>query len=299
MPVLAVPKSAGLQTAFGANKPLVLAANHVIDAITRKWTTNGTDGGLDVTALLMPATRACDGKLYDATRPSDQATNVYFFNLRFPSPGVSIDAVFLEMLQLLADYDCTFEVADDGDFLVNPLEIFDFGTLTGTHRRACGLASNVLYTGVEYARFRFENLDNDDVPSIGETVVSQILQLSRHFNIGHDEAALGAEVTEFRGKNRAVTRYVDAKGFSDFHARATPTGDDNYGLDDVTTFRSMHRDADYGTRTLVFVRRPNTAPNTAHFGMIDPNSVLTTAGPYKRIKEFSFEEHPPFVDREA
>lgn len=296
--VTPVAKSSSQTSAFNANKPAILARNLVRDTSIQipRWTTGGQSGSTDFTDPNRPVTRLYDGRLYYGSAPSSQSTATYYLNFRLPS--VSLDAIFFEVLALTHSYDITFQLADSADFLTNLINVASWTGVTGTRRR-CAIASSTLYTGADHARLRFVNTTGQNVPAVGEVFVAASRQLSRKFDIPYDDAPLASEVREFVARNRAVTRYVDARGFRDLDARATPTGSDTFGLDDVATFRGIFTDCDHGTRPIVFIENPQSAPNASLFGFGGPENKMPLQGPFKRMADFVFGEQPPFLGRET
>lgn len=297
MPISLPAKSVALQTAFAADKPVVLAQHHLRDSSVSppRWTTDGLWTGTDITDPNRPTTRLYDGRMVYPSAPSDQTLATYYLNFRFDT--VAFDGIFLNLITALDTYTITVEASDTADFSA-PLFVTDWSGVTGTRRRSW-LSSNSIWTDVEYLRISFVNTTGTIVPRIGEVMIGQSRQLSRKFNIGHDDQMQASEVREFRSKNRSVTTYVDARGFSDLHAEATPTGSDNYGLDDVTAFRGIFTDSIDGTERVAFFRAPFSLPNSSLFGKIAPRSNMPLQGPAKRLTEFDFEEQPPFLSRET
>ncbi len=296
--VTPVVKSAGLVSAHDADKYAFIPRNHVRDTSIAlpRWTLDGQTGGTDITHPNRPVARLYDGRLDAGSSPSDQTASTYYLN--FNLNVVDLDSAFIALIDLDENFDISFQIADTADYLTNLVTIATWTGVTGTRRRAVTVRST-LYTGVVHARFRFVNTSGDNLPLVGEAFVGEKIQLSRKFDVGHDDDARGSEVRDFRSRNRAITRYVDARGFSDMEGQATPTGDDTFGLDDLATFRALYDESDGGTEAIVFFKSPNLAPNAALFGFGPPDDFRASQGPYKRVKQFSFMEQNQFQSRET
>lgn len=295
-----VPKSSGLVDAFDADKPAILAQHHVRDSrLITQWTTTGVNAGPYVSDPNAPIERLYDGRLYYPSSPTNEADTVYFINFRFTP--VSLDAIFFELINTSNDWDVTFGIDDDPNFGTEQV-LFTWNNINSGlngHHRYCSIDRDTLYTGVEYARLRFERVGAGAGPNVGEVCIGRSLQLSRKFNIPYDDEPIESKAREFEAKNRGITRYVDARGFRDLLAQWTPTGSDNYGLDDVSTIRQIFSHAKHGTEPIVYVENPSSAPDVGLFGFGSLESRLDLQGPYKRNAPWMMQELPPFQARET
>lgn len=290
-----VAKGAGQTSATNANKPAILARHLVRDQrLVLGWTTSGLNAGPFTSDPLFPIERLYDGRLYYDSRPVAAATT-HYINMRF-TPA-ELDCAFFEVMGTTT-WDVILQLSNDG--AAGWTTIFTWLGVSGGqagHARRFQINAGSYYAGVEYARLRFNGISA--IPAVGEVCLGRSQQISRKFDIPYDDAPLGAEVREFVGRNRAKTRYVDARGFRDLFARATPTGSDNYGLNDVASFRSIFTESEHGTQPIVYVENPSSAPSSALFGMGALEDRMDLQGPYKRLKDWTFEEQPPFLAREA
>jgi len=295
--------TAGEVSAKGDDAPLIVAANLVRSA-ARKWTATGLDTDADITLATAPTDWACDGDLrFGTTRTAGTATN-HYFNLVW-STSVTWDTVFLKVLGGTSINSVTIEISDNGTSGWATIATWSAALNPNGRMVALTLNSgNNRYSGTGYMRVRFNYGSASTAPLLAELVVGRRRQLSRRpdQSSGYDDLPYGSAYIDQRFRGRDRQRYIEASGFTDWVGAFSPHGSDQYGLDDITTLRTIAAESRGLRDPVLWIDRPNTFADVVTNGFLefDQDGLrLPFVSWALRAVTFKHEELPPFMRNDA
>lgn len=289
-------------SARASDAPLLVARNVVRDAAVLKWTTDGQAASADITVSTAPARWVYDGECrYGSTRQAGSAS-IHYFNLQWTA-STSFDVVWIKLLGSITLTDIDVLIDDDGNFSSGATTIASWsGSLSPSGRFIAlelGGGSN-RYTGTGYMQVRLTYGSSVAAGQIAELVVGQRRQVSRRpdQSTDYDDGPIGSAYTDLQFRGRDRQRFVEAYGFTDWRAGWTPDGSDQFGLDDLATFRGMVTDSEGLRYPVLWVDQPTTAPEFATWGFLsfgDAGLRLPFNGWAIRDVRATHEELPPFA----
>lgn len=97
-----------LKDAAGDDATLILARNNLLDALSARWTADGTLTGTDITDPEFPIEGAYSGRLDEGTKPTGASAADVYYVAELPAAGVPLDSICIKLLAL--DASATFEV---------------------------------------------------------------------------------------------------------------------------------------------------------------------------------------------
>jgi hypothetical protein len=291
--------SGGEATAFGIDSPIFVPRNVLESAVGARWTSTGTQTGTDITAASAPVYRAYDGRGSVPTFASGSLNTVY---LNIQIPPSTIDTCMLLFSQTFPAADITIQLADAGSFggLDNVVEFASWTSVTGANRLVRSFERS-RYANVEFVRVRFVRNGGgtfSTLPRLSEFFLGQGRILSYRWEYGTDEQRSDAKVTEFEAKNGETARYVHYFGRRVVDHKQIYKTSSAIGLNDVSTIRTIFDESDDGTKPVIYIPHPNTAPTTAYMGFVEAGLDLRHIIFGGHEWEFSFKEQPPFQSRE-
>jgi hypothetical protein len=294
-------------SALTDDAPLIMATN-VLDTATQvKWTAGGTEGEADITDTTQPVTRVRDRYLHLGTTRTPGSAATHYFNFSLLD-AVDFDCIFLRIGSAAAISSIDFQTAAAGTF-ASPTTHKTWTALssvTSNGARLVGLSlnSNQRFSGTGYGRIVFSMGASSSAPSIYELWLSRRRQISRRSDqgSGYDDAPIGATRDRVELRGGLVTGLTRARGFQNFRGGFSPSGFDQYALDDVSTLRAIATDTDYlGNPTIVWIDRPTTDAGNAVVGELSFSQgglSLPFTGWATRSVDYSISELPPFALRE-
>lgn len=273
--------------------PALLAGNALEGTgYTRRWTTTGTMTGTDVTDADHPARFAVDGHYHLDTRPTGTNTG-WYLNLQV-DPLAAPDSFLIfghNFGDISGGVSCVLSTADSDDWLTNPQDIHDFGTITD-NVRLVHLSSSV-WTGLTRARLKLSASVNF-IPQVCEVVFATRYVLEHYPKIPRDESALVSDVSTQVTKSGAVVTYERSVG-----QRVDPFVLQLQTTTEIATVRAAFKAARYGSKRIILIEQPNTVPGAAHVMKIDPSLTLQRLGPFEREGSIPMTEVAPFYEIET
>lgn len=260
------------RTAYAADKTFLLASVlHRYNALPRWSLTGSWASGSDVSATGYPARAACDDLIDVPTRPIIQSPTVSDYYLLFDLDDVDIDAIAIighNFHLLSGTVTITAQVADNDAFSTNLATVATWTPTTATRLVDLILSSWIRYTTVRYFRIKVSStVAFASQPSVCEVVAGTRRQLGRRPDRPWDSLALGGDVPRHRTKSGGSVKYTRNTGGVVLKPSWTPalSADAITGIDDSDVLRGIHEDTGYGSRNLLFIDKPSTAPTVAHW----------------------------------
>lgn len=283
--------------------PFVLAKNWMRDVGSAFWSSDGTGTGTDQTDVNTPFQWVADGQAhFGCGKDVVAGTNTVHRFVWQVSSTSDFDAIWFHVVGGGTPTSVVFTIADNAAFSTNPVNLFTW-TPTGASSHYMGAAAT-RYTGTGWARLVITYAAPDYAPAIGEIVLGSRRQISRRPNQdgSYDDQPYGSKIAVFEARGGVDSSYSFARGFSNFEGSFSPSGEDQYSQDDITTLRGIVTDSDYLQERVVWVDRPATALDFACFGRLvlsglDRGLVLPYVDWQLRDVNFSFREAAPFARR--
>jgi hypothetical protein len=269
--------------------PQIIAGNVLRNPIAAGWRSAGSlSSGEDITAEFEPVKRAYDGWHNLWTRPSIQSTTHY---LCFQISASSFNAVCIlgHNFEENANTVVTLEQGTDATF----------GTVTtiaqwtsGFTRRLVALTADL--AGVQYVRLKIVT-DSQDPPRIGELFIGTNYVLPhRPQSDDVDEDLFETGVGEFEADS-------GAKILIDLYSGRIVVNESHVLISDEETqiFRDIFAASRYGRDPIIWLRRPDTDPQSAAvLRALSPSGVFEETDANERSAELSFVELDPYVSHE-
>lgn len=297
-------------TAYDANKPLMLATNNS-DKITKSTTgwfdsLTGSTDDTDETAVSNARVRAYD-RIGALTVASDTARTSPVFRLRFGST-VTFDTVVI-MGHNFGD------VTNSGSSITVDLVAVDSATtmtisdpITITSGDNSRLVFTFLYqtSGAKPSHPKRISLDNTNrrlnirlqnvsgststKPAIGEVWVGQRRQLKHNPNLPFDDKSETGSVSDFESKSGLTQRYTYHRGKALRSVTKSITDSD-----ELASVEAAFDDSDDFTKPIVWIENPSDASPDAYLMLPEsPTLSLPLQGPIERFFNVSLIEQPPF-----
>ena len=297
-------------TAFNANVSLALPRNEIQSATVAIWTQTGNSSDADESATGFEADpRASDEFPHKSTKPDANQTTWHLV-FRFPSPGVTVDAIAL-LSKNIRTIGAQFivEIADNALFTTNIITIASSGVLTAPaagkldgrfgfynlNHAGSGSTNAQRYTSVEFLRFRFDPFPAA-TPEVHQAIVGKRSQLLRAPLVPHTSIGNRTAATTFESRAGVGSVDEDHRGRGEVSA-ALITQDDAQFAPIIDWWDRT----DEGLRHFIWAVLPNSDPNDSLFVRFDPREFffpeLTAT-----IKQGIFdmiEQGPPFRERET
>ena len=299
MPHAVAAYGAGVVEAVNRDCPLFVGYNVLRGAYDARWTSGGTQGGTDITDSGSPARRAWDGRGTRATGFLGTGSTIYF-NAEIPPS--TIDTLAIIFAGSYPPATVTVQIADDGDFTTNVVNIA--GPLTG--ETGCRIvrtpADGPRYEDVEFIRIRFSaeagTFSTAIAPRIVEFFAGLGHPLSANWEPGSDQDPSRSKASDSEPQSGDRVRYPMHHGrhvAGHTHVLSeTGVG----GLDDVASVRAVNDDARGNTRPILYIPRPASIPRKALLGFPRPGLDIPHVDFDTYDYDFRFREQPPFFNLE-
>ena len=257
-------------------------------AYNRRWTTSGAMNGTDATSAGYPAARIQDRFWHLDTRPNAGGT-LWYLNME-ANPLLTAD-VFVIAGHNFADASggvgVKLQTADSDDWSSNPMDMYDFGTVTTSARLVRVDSSN--WGGLTRVRLRLAT-SGSFVPHVCEVFLGDRMVLSHAPVVPWDEKAIRSDITRHKAKSGVIATYTRNSG----QRVAAMTVHPNTSTR-TTQIRNAFAYSDYGAKSFVLIDKPNTGPSEAYFMVREPEIELALQGPNDRIGLIAMEECSPFL----
>jgi hypothetical protein len=284
------------------DKPLLLGSNRLrgLTSSTLQWRTTGSFGsGSDGTSATGPTKYLWDGYTSVYSAPGSAQTTWYLIaNL---GSLVTFDAIWIgpHNFATIGGLTVSLEIAGDNAFSVNLTEIATWAPASSTRRltefvleHGGGVAQT--YTA-QYVRLKMTK-GATFTPQISEIMLGVRRQLQCAPDEPWDDSHLRSACEDRKSLSGSTTRYVAAKGQRVLEAQLR-AWESTYKSDLSGLWQT---DLDYGTRPLVWVDQPTTAPQNAPLFVLDPELSFPYVGPSERELRLRGEEQgPQFVASES
>lgn len=275
------------------DKPL-LATNaipkHPAEA---KWVLHSDIGSGDITtwidrsAAVAPARRAYDGYPGLITTPGVSGTYIFHYVLDLGSL-VEFDCAFVigHNAGTIGLDDMDIQVADDGAFTTNVVEVADWNPSDyANDQRLAVLSLSGGRITARYVRLRYIKNTGSFVPKLGELILGRRRQLEYRPIRPYDTYALSEESSFKKNPNGVITKTIYSRRGRQLTGDLWVT-DDTY-LDDIAAFFRQC------TGPFVWIENPNSAPSSWHFMMRDgPLSIPQTDAGLRNYRLVGDEQGP-------
>lgn len=296
--------SASDLAARARDNPVGIAVPRAATSVATEWNTDtGSFSETDRTATGYPGTRALDGVFSRnvVTKPTGATTSVYFL-MNNPSLW-TFDSMVIAGHNL--DY-----VGSTSPATIISLQISDYPTFsgyttigfaayTGGTRRIVWLnldhtaGNGRLYSNVQYARLLFAGVTLADELELGEVVLGRQRQFLRNPVDPYDILGRESTIADASGRDRVGVQYAMSSGryFRETELHTLTSSD-------RTVMRALHSDADHGTRPVVWIDRPTTAPHVAPLCAMG-GTRDSWIGPMSSRMPITLTESAPYVSGET